>query len=256
MLHASNSHRRFLTAALAAVAAATLSVSVQGAFAQSGQPIVLGSGTVIPVKLNSTLSSKTARDGDTFTASVDNSKKAYDDILHNATVEGVVDSASPKDGKTAGTLKLSFRSIHLADGRTVAISGSPTGLDSKAVKTDDNGVMKATSDQSKKDMTYAGIGAGVGALGSVLSNGKLNIGSALLGGAIGYGASQATKAQNVHDVELKEGTEIGVQLNDGIRYYHHEHPKSNGSQTDGKYYTYQGHPYYLDYKTGARKRLD
>jgi len=254
-----NSHRRFLTAPLAALAAVTLSVSAPAAFAQSNKQVVLRSGTVIPVKLNTDLSSKDSSVGDTFTASVDNSKQAYDDILHNATVEGVVQEATPQEGKEPGTLKLAFKRLRLSDGRSYAISGKPTGLDSKSVSTGSDGVLKAKPNTKNKDLTYAGYGAGAGVLASVLSGGKLKLENILIGAALGYGASQLTKNQDVHDVELKEGTPVGVLLDDSVRYYHRRSGSSMqtpSASKPGKYYTYMGHPYYLNYSTGERKRLD
>ncbi|BDI29721.1 hypothetical protein CCAX7_17720 [Capsulimonas corticalis] len=259
MFYGLNSHRRFLTAPLAAMAAITLSVSAPSAFAQSNKQVVLRSGTVIPVKLNTELSSNNSNVGDSFTASVDNSKQAYDDILHNATVEGVVQEATPQEGKNPGTLKLAFKRLRLSDGRTYSISGKPTGLDSKSVKTGDDGVLQAKPNTKNKDLTYAGYGAGAGVLASVLGGGKLKLENILIGAALGYGASQLTKSQDVHDVDLKEGTAVGVLLDDSVKYYH----RRTGSTTQtpstgksGKYYTYQGHPYFLNSRTGERTRLD
>jgi len=254
-----NTHRRFLTAPLAAMAAVTLSVSAPAAFAQSNKQVVLRSGTVIPVKLNTELSSNNSSEGDTFTASVDNSKQAYDDILHNATIDGVVKEATPRDGKNAGTLKLAFTRLHLSDGRTYSISGKPTGLDSKSVKTGDDGVLQATANTKNKDLTYAGYGAGAGVLASILGGGKLKLENVLIGAALGYGASQLTKDQDVHDVDLKEGTSVGVLLGDSVKYYHRRSgsaARTPSASKTGKYYTYMGHPYYLNYNTGERKRLD
>ena len=265
MFQGLNSHRRFLTAPLAAIAALTLGALAPGAYAQSNKQIVLKPGTVIPVTLNSELSSNNSSSGDTFTASVDNSKQAYDDILHNATVEGTVQDATPKNGKNPGTLKLVFKRLRLADGRSYAISGTPTGMDSKSVKTDDNGVMQATNNAKNKSLTYAGYGAGAGVLASVLGGGKLRIDSLLLGAALGYGAGELTKGQDIHDVDLKEGTPVGVLLNDSVRYYHHAGSTTttttrtqtqSSTTSSGKYYSYMGHPYFLNARTGERTRLD
>jgi len=258
MFNVFNANRRFLTAPLAAMAAVTLSACAPAAFAQSNKQIVLSSGSVIPVKLNTELSSNNSSAGDTFTASVDNSKQAYDDILHNATVEGVVQEATPQEGKEPGTLKLSFKRLRLSDGRTYAISGRATGLDSKSVSTGSNGVLKAKANTKNKDLTYAGYGAGAGVLASVLGGGKLKLENILIGAALGYGASQLTKDKDVHDVDLKEGTSVGVLLTDSVKYYHRAGATTQNPSTNkaGKYYTFQGHPYFLNARTGVRTRLD
>src|SRR5689334_4721671 len=85
------------------------------ACAQSGQSsndrVSLSQGTIIPVILKSELSSDGSVQGDTFTASVDGSKQAYNNILQGATVEGVVNEATPQSGNDPGTLSLAFTSL-------------------------------------------------------------------------------------------------------------------------------------------------
>ncbi len=198
-----------------AVAALTLiGVSAPSAFAQNNRTITLDAGTVIPIKLDGKLSSKNNRKGDTFTAKikVDNGND-YVGLPDGTTIEGRVLSARQKDGKNPGTLELGFQRLRMPSGQSFPIDGSLIGLDGKSVNKDSNGRIVAKPGNENKRVTYAGYGAGAGALVGLLSGGKLNLSSVLLGGLLGYAAGSTQKASdNVRDVELKSGTEMGVRL--------------------------------------------
>ena len=214
-----------LALSTAALAVAALGAGAPTAFAQtraySNSQVTLDAGTVIPVKLNTELSSKQAQAGDTFTASVDDSKPAYTRILQGATVDGVVREATPQSGDQPGTLRLGFTKLHLSDGRTYTISGTPTSLDTKNLETRSDGVLVAKKTSKDQRLTYTGIGAGAGLLLDVLKGGKVRIEDVLIGAGLGYGAGSILKSpQQVHDVDLQPGTDMGVLLDSRTRYYH------------------------------------
>lgn len=187
----------------------------------SNAPVVLDAGTIIPVKLNTELSSAQVHAGDAFTATVDDSKPAYNALMQGATVDGVVREATPQTGSQPGTLRLGFTRLHLSDGRTIPLSGAPTSLDTKNLTTRADGVLVAKSTSKDNRLTYAGIGAGAGVLLDVLKGGKLRIEDILIGAGLGYGAGSVLKSpQQVHDVDLQPGTEMGVLLDSRTRYYH------------------------------------
>lgn len=231
--------------------------------------VVLNPGTVIPVVLNDELTSRDSTAGDTFTATVDTSRAVYNRMLNGAVVDGEVVDATAQSGKDPGTLSLRFTRIRLANGETYNISGTPTSLDSKSVRLKGDGTLESKAGQNGKNqsLTYAGIGAGAGLLLDVLKGGKLNLGDILIGGGLGYGAGELLKNQNkkVHDVDLKPGTQMGVVLGKRLLFHRrasapaYNDPSYNTPavpQSNKKYYSYQGHPYYLDLNTGARVRLD
>ena len=143
-------------------------------------------------------------------------------MMQGATISGVVRHATPRSGDTPGTLDLAFTRLHLSDGRTVTISGSPASLDTKDLTTRTDGVLVAKKTSKDNRLTYAGYGAGAGLLVSLLTGDKkIKIEDILLGGLAGYGAASVLKGpQQVHDVDLKPGTEIGVRLDSRTRYYH------------------------------------
>lgn len=296
MKYSLNNQMKFV--ALAATTLCAVSASAPAVLAQSssryGDEVNLSPGTVIPVTLNTQISSADASEGDTFSASVDTSRQAYDSILRGAVVDGEVRRATPKQDKNPGTLQLAFTHLRLANGTSYPISGTPISLNSKDLKVDSNGVLQAQVDQKKQDTTYAGIGAGAGILLGALNGGKIRLEDILVGGGLGYAASELLKGQqNVHDVVLKPGTPIGVLLGDRVRFHRRatldtvtpynggtrlRYYTYNGEQwtynpvtgvraqvsadprpvanNGRRYYSYQGHPYYLDLNTGERVRLD
>jgi hypothetical protein len=210
---------RQLTAGLATLlmGASVLASSVEARAAQAGQ-VLLGPGTVIPVKLNTQLSSDQSREGDTFTASVDDSRPAYKAIMRGGIVDGVVRSATPQVGDNPGLLDISFTRLRLPDGRSFDISGVPTSLDTKYLTTKSNGVLVAKNTKKNDSLKYAGIGAGTVALVKVLSGDKVKITDVLLGGALGYGVGSILKTpKQVRDVTLKSGTQLGVLLANSVR---------------------------------------
>jgi len=288
--------------ALLAAAVAMLSTPANAAVYRNGDQIVLDPGTVIPVTLNDELSSSRSEVGDTFTANVDTSRDAYNSMLKGAVVEGVVRDVEPQSGNTPGTLKVAFTRLRLLDGSSAVIAGTPTSLDSKNLTVGSNGLLTAKAGAKDQSLTYAGIGAGAGALISLLGGGKLKIEDMLLGGGLGYVAGQILKQQQqqVHDVDLKPGTPMGVLLGNSVMYHRRGWSTSDSESTaplklytyngqqwsynpntgerrlmepvarttttvtttrsfhhvNRKYYSYQGHPYFLDLNTGERVRLD
>jgi len=209
---------------IAALAAVLLGASAPVGRAQtnSGGQVDLYPGTVIPVKLSTELSSNQSQEGEAFTAAVDDSKEAYNSIMHGATVTGVVRHVTPQSGDAPGTLDLAFTRLRLSDGRTVSITGSPASLDSKNLTTRADGVLVAKNTSKDNRLTYAGYGAGAGLLvGLLTGDKKIKIEDILLGGLAGYGAGSVLKSpQQVHDVDLAPGTELGVRLDSRTRYYH------------------------------------
>lgn len=209
---------------ITALAAVLVGVSAPMLHAQTSSraQVDLYPGTVIPVKLNTALSSNQAQAGDAFTATVDDSKQAYNSIMQGATVSGVVRHVTPRSGDTPGTLDLAFTRLRLSDGRTVSITGSPASLDTKDLTTRADGVLVAKNTSKDNRLTYAGYGAGAGLLvGLLTGDKKIKIEDILIGGLAGYGAGSVLKgSQQVHDVNLQPGTAIGVRLDSRTRYYH------------------------------------
>jgi len=211
---------------------AVMGLTAISASAKDDGRIDLKPGTVIPVTLNSELSSATANTGDTFTATVDSSRDYYGRNLAGATITGYVKSVSPQAGDQPGMIEVAFTRLDLPDGKTFTINGEPTSLDSKYVTTDRDGMLVAKTTGGHRGLRFAGIGAGVGALVGVLATGGLSLWDTIAGAGIGYGASTINKPpsdQKYHNIDLQPGTEIGVLLNDRVTYYHRVYPAAIGA---------------------------
>ena len=252
-------------AAIVTIALCAPNVQAQSSFSKSNQ-VVLSAGTVIPVNLNTEISSNGSNDGDTFTATVDNSKDVYNNIMQGATVTGIVRHATPRDGDKPGTLELGFTSLHLSNGQTYPITGTLTSLDTKALKTGANGILLAKTTSKDQRLTYAGIGAGAGALASILGGHKLKIEDVIIGGIAGYGAAALLNGPSqVHDVDLKPGMPMGVLLNNRVRYFHHPQQAGTIGRATGSHHTYvvdgvkhywlNGQEWTMDLTSGERNRV-
>lgn len=262
---------RLQAAGIAAIAAVLIGASASVVHAQNR--VVLEPGTVIPVILNTELSSNGSIAGDTFTARVDTSKDAYNRIMQAATVTGVVRAATPQAGDQPGTLEVAFTNLRLANGESYSISGTPTSLDPKNVTLNSNGILVAKSTRKDDRLKYAGIGAGAGALIKILGGDRVRIEDVLLGGLLGYGAGSVIKSpEEVHDVNLKPGTPMGVLVGRQV-LYHRTMPASTSTwrrnrptsswrgnrgtfiQDGVKYYGYNGERWAMNLSTGERYRV-
>jgi hypothetical protein len=168
----------------------------------------LPADTVLRVRLDDTIGSDRSRPGDHFTATV------KDPSLPNGTlVRGVVIDAIQADKGTPGRLGVDFRTLELPNGQRIPIEGSPTALDSNSVRTTASGGLVAKSHSKANIGKYIGYGAAGGLLiGSLLGK---NVVGGLLGAGAGYLLGKHKKAES-HDVVLKDGTELGVRLDQPV----------------------------------------
>src|SRR5207249_4763290 len=170
---------------------------------------IIPTGTVIPVKLKSELSSKTSRPGDHFTAVV---RSGRDDsgLPDGTRVEGVVREALPSAEGKPGVLDLDFTKIVFPDGQTRSLEASLVSLDAKNVKRTSDGRLVATGKSSSDRTKFIGIGAGAGLLIGALTKQNTLL-SILLGAGAGYGYNELGN-KKVGNVDLKTDTEFGVRL--------------------------------------------
>lgn len=169
------------------------------------------------VRMNETISSKTARVGDKFTTTVTEPVYSTTGVVVIPTgsiVTGRVDTVTAaKKGGDPGQISASFIEVRLPNGTRRAINGSLTDLETKTAKSDNEGT--ASGDDRKNDkLIFIGGGAAGGAvLGGAVGGGK----GALIGGILGAGAGllgeRFTKGE---DAQVKSGTEFGVYLNQSI----------------------------------------
>lgn len=174
----------------------------------------VNSGTRIRVRMNETLSSKTARVGDTFTTTV--TEPVYSDngvivIPTGSSIIGRVTSVKQaKKGGDPGQIDVSFMEVKLPNGTRRSINGSLTDLNSDDAKSDNEGT--ASGDDRKNDkLIFIGGGAGGGAiLGGLIGGGKGAVIGGILGGLGGLAGERLTKGE---EAKVESGTSFGVVLN-------------------------------------------
>lgn len=174
-------------------------------------------GSVLPVKLDERLSSGDSEVGDKFTATIDTKgDNDYFGLPTGTKIEGHVSFVQAKKGDTPGVLGLKYDSILMADGTRVPIEASMIGLDNDSVTTKKGRIMVKDQAKSKDDMKYVGTGAGAGVLLALATKGNV-ISNAVIGGALGYLYQHFLgNKDDVREVELKRGQELGVKLKEDV----------------------------------------
>lgn len=181
-----------------------------GVRSQPIRTVALRANTVIPVTLNTSLSSNTATVGQRFTATVNPLEGGdYMGLPEGTVIQGHVDAVRAKTSDAPGVLGLAFDRVELPNGKAVDIDGSLIGLDEKSVS-NTNGRLVAKQ-SSKSNMKYVGIGAGAGALIGIATKSNV-LTTTVLGAALGYLYDQS-QMKNGRDVTLNQGTKFGVVLN-------------------------------------------
>ena len=174
-------------------------------------------GENIHVRMNNTISSKTAQVGNTFATTVTETVYSSNGVVvipEGSKVMGRVDAVTrAKKGGDPGTIDVSFYQVRLPNGKTRSINGSLTDLSSDDAKSDNEGTASGDKMKHRKIIFIGGGGAGGAVLGGAIGGGK----GALIGGIIGAGAGllgeRLTKGE---EAEVKSGTEFGVILNQAI----------------------------------------
>ncbi|MHB1462834.1 MAG: stalk domain-containing protein [Armatimonadota bacterium] len=174
-------------------------------------PIVVPKGTVIPVTLDTQLSSATNKQGDIFYAYHEGINGAGFPEYSNFT--GKIKTVTKASGSKAGQIDARFTLVHLPDGSSIPIRGQLISMDKNNVKTDSkSGRLIGTANANNNPGKFIAIGAGAGLLAGQLGWKKPLIGT-LIGAAAGYIYSTTqNKAAVGKDVVVKTGTPFGILL--------------------------------------------
>jgi hypothetical protein len=175
-------------------------------------------GTVVRVRMNSTLSSKTARVGDLFNVTVTEPVYSANGVVVvpvGSTIVGRVASVTAADkGGKVGSIDARFTQVRLPNGLTRSINGSLTDLVSSNAKSDDEGTASGDKMKNRKVIFIGGGGAGGAVLGAAIGGGK----GAAIGGLLGAGAGLlGERFLKGEEAEVRSGTEFGIYLNQMIR---------------------------------------
>lgn len=175
--------------------------------------ITVQEGTTIRVSLETTLSTKSARVGDRFSASVRepiyvNGKEA---IPYGARVDGRV-SEVQRPGRThgVGKIDIAFESIQLPNGYNETIVASTAGVEttdkSKAGK---EGTISGPSSKKRDAGEVAAAGGAGAGIGAIAGGAK---GTAIGGGAGALIGLADTLRRRGKDLELPAGTTLVMRL--------------------------------------------
>lgn len=173
-------------------------------------------GTVLRARMNSTITSKSARIGNTFTVTV--TEPAYSTtgvvvIPTGSTLTGRINSVKAAgNGGKPGEIDASFISVRLPNGRSRSINGSLTELMGNT-SSDNEGGASGSKMKNRKIIFIGGGGAGGAVLGAAIGGGKGALIGGLLGAGAGFLGDRFTKGK---EAEVKSGTEFGVYLNQSI----------------------------------------
>lgn len=166
---------------------------------ETASPIVIPEGTEIEVRLLNTLSTKSNRVGDQFSASVERPIQVdgKEIVPRDATVLGVVTSVK-ESGRLKGRSYISLRlqSIQLRSGKKLEVAT--------------NSVSRLGASNRNRNLALMGGGSGVGAgIGAIAAGGK----GLAIGGPVGLGAGLATKALiRGHEVTIPSETLLHFRL--------------------------------------------
>lgn len=173
--------------------------------AAPAQPVapVIANNTELKIRLTSEVDTKTAQDGDKFTATViDPSQYA------NATIEGHI-AAVKQSGKLKGktALSLTFDTITHTNGASAPLHAQLVKVyDAEGAKSVDNEGTIESGSKTKTTTVRTGGGAAAGAaIGAIAGGGKGAAIGAIVG-AVAGGAS--TYIQGANKIKLERGTEI------------------------------------------------
>ena len=187
--------------------------------------ISIPAGAIVPVTLNTTLSSATAQVGQQITATVDSQKLGDSEFPAGTTLVGRVTEARQMQGNDPGVLDFDFNTAILPGGERVQLRGDLTTLDDKSVQTTGGRIMAKAGSDSGDKLKVIGIGAGAGyVLGRVLKKGGIL--PSLLGALGGY-LYGANKNDKPAEAIVSQGSRIGVRLNQQVAY------------NDANYYAYR-----------------
>jgi hypothetical protein len=175
------------------------------------------SGTILRVRMNQTISSKTATAGSTFTTTVTEPVYSSNGVVVIPTgsiVTGRVDTVKPAaKGGNVGQIDCSFISVRLPNGRKQTINGSLTDLTDGKTKSDNEGTASGKKMEHSKIIFIGGGTAGGAILGAMVGGGKATAIGAILGAGGGLLGEHYLKGQ---EAEVKSGTQFGINLNQSV----------------------------------------
>jgi hypothetical protein len=169
-------------------------------------PLIVPNATELRIRLSSSISTKTGRVGDTFTATVV-SPSSYETFTVNGHI-ATLNRSGRVSGKTE--VGLAFDTLTAPDGRQTRIDADLIKVyESENVKKVDEEGRVESGSRTKDSEVRGGIGAAAGAiLGGIIGGGKGAVIGLILGGAAGVGS---VYVEGNKDLILDPGTEMVIR---------------------------------------------
>ncbi len=172
--------------------------------------------SVIRVRMDSQLNSKTARIGDRFSTTTTEpvyGGNGVEVIPVGSKVWGRVTTVTRAQRRKPGNISVSFYQVELPSQTRYTINGSLASLDTDNVNDDNEGTVSGRG-QRKRDAVFIGGGAATGAIIGAIAGGGKGAGiGAIIGGGLGTVGRLYEKEA---EAEVKSGTEFGVILNRSV----------------------------------------
>ena len=197
----------------------------QAAPANAQQRLLLPEGTVLTVRTETALNSKTAQVGQKFSTVMTDSVRVdgYTVIPENSKIEGTVTVTRQASSQESGLIGVEFDRIVFPNGRAVVIDGRLTSTDPAE--------RRQIEAQGDARVVFvggrSGFGAAIGSIGAGAGNDPAS-------GIFGALSSLLSKGA---DVTVPTGTSLAVQLAQGITLAATNRPKGNPRQDAFTIYT-------------------
>jgi peptidoglycan hydrolase-like protein with peptidoglycan-binding domain len=164
-------------------------------------------GSVIPLRMDTYLSSDSSRLGDRFTATVFRSIVVDGRVAvpENAKIEGhVTGTTRAERGSKAGTIAVAFDRLVAANGRSVPIDGTLTMLSEEGRRRIEQDVRyQEGAGRTRRAVVFTGVAGGAGAtIGAADGGTETTTAGAILGALLGNGER----------AEVRPGTEFGMMV--------------------------------------------
>jgi hypothetical protein len=182
-----------------------------------GSAYTLPAGTLLRVKMDNGITSRSANVNDTFTATVSApvTVRTVEVVPVGAVIEGRVLNVKPAArGGAGGKINVTFETLKLPGGAVRKIAGEMTAFDSETSASDIVRSAVEGDGASSESVAFIAGGAGAGALVGGLAKGGSG---AAPGGALGAGAGfLASYFRKGDEAIIKTNAEFGVVLKQSV----------------------------------------
>ena len=177
---------------------------------------VIAVDTVIPLKLDTRLSSFDAQVGDSFTATLDtNGENRYLGLPRDTQVFGSVTYVRRHRDRQPGIMELTFDHLVLPNGRSIPVEGRVIGLDANSVTRRTNGATMVRNMPQTGRVVFAGYGEGSGVIVGIHT--KVRLAHGMIDELLDSATNTRQRELQSRDVELRPGTGIGLRLYEELK---------------------------------------